>query len=160
MTDAKPIAGKPLTGRKVLFMFVAAFGVIFAVNMALLFNAVRTFPGLEVKNSYVASQTFDDRAQAQSAMGWEPAVKYQGGAVKLSIFANGEFIFPETIDVRIGRPTHGREDTTPVLLRDAIGYWFDIDLDDGKWFVYVNAVSKAGEPFTQRLELFVKDGHG
>lgn len=155
MTDAKP-----LTGRKVLFMFVAAFGVIFAVNITLLVSAVRTFPGLEVKNSYVASQTFDDRAKAQTAMGWEPEVKYQGGAVKLSIFANGEFIFPETIDVRIGRPTHGREDSTPVLLRDAIGYWFNIDLEDGKWFVYMNAETATGEPFTQRLELFVVDGHG
>ncbi len=155
MTDAKP-----LTGRKVFMIFIGAFGIIFAVNITLLVSAVKTFPGLEVKNSYVASQTFDDRAQAQTAMGWAPEVKYVGGAVKLSIFANGEFVFPETIDVRIGRPTHGREDTTPVLLRDAIGYWFNIDLADGKWFVYVNAVSKSGEPFSQRLELFVKDGHG
>lgn len=155
MTDAKP-----LTGRKVLAIFVGAFGIILAVNITLLVSAVRTFPGLEVKNSYVASQTFDDRAQAQTAMGWAPEVKYAGGAVRLSIFANGEFVFPETIDVRIGRPTHGREDTIPVLLRDANGYWFNIDLADGKWFVYVNAVSRSGEPFSQRLELFVKDGHG
>ena len=158
MTEAKPV--KPLTGRKVLFILLGAFGVILTANMTLLYNAINTFPGLEVKNSYVASQTFDDRAVAQRALGWDPRVKYANGQVNLSIFANGEFIFPETLDVRIGRPTHGREDTTPMLLRDTIGYWFKIDLNEGKWFVYVNAETKDGEPFQQRLELFVTDGHG
>lgn len=129
MTDAKPV--KPLTGRKVLFVLLSAFGVILAVNMTLLYNAVKTFPGLEVKNSYVASQTFDDRAIAQRALGWAPEVKYANGQMNLSIFANGEFIFPEVIDVRVGRPTHGGEDVIPNLLRDTIGYWFKIDLDGG-----------------------------
>lgn len=46
---------KELTGRHVLLMFVAGFGIIIAVNLTLAFSAVRTFPGLEVKNSYVAS---------------------------------------------------------------------------------------------------------
>ena len=50
--------------------FVAAFGVIIGVNLVLALSAVRTFPGLEVKNSYVASQTFDERRAAQEALGW------------------------------------------------------------------------------------------
>ncbi|OUS04946.1 hypothetical protein A9Q96_12630 [Rhodobacterales bacterium 52_120_T64] len=158
MTYDKP--AKELTGRKVLIILLAAFGTILAVNMTLLYNAVKTFPGLEVKNSYIASQTFDDRAVAQRSLGWAPEVKFANGQMNLSIFANGEFIFPKVIDVRVGRPTHGREDVTPVLLRDTIGYWFNIDLGVGKWFVYVNAEDVDGEPFAQRLELFVTDGHG
>ena len=157
MTDVKP--AKELTGRKVLMILLAAFGIILAVNMTLLYNAVKTFPGLEVKNSYVASQTFDDRANAQRSLGWVPKVKYADGQMNLSIFANGEFIFPKVIDVRVGRPTHGREDVIPVLLRDTIGYWFNIDLGEGKWFIYVNAETASGEPFAQRLEIFVTDGH-
>jgi nitrogen fixation protein FixH len=141
-------------------ILVAAFGTILAVNMTLLYNAVKTFPGLEVKNSYVASQTFDDRAIAQRSLGWVPEVKYDNGQMNLSIFAGGEFIFPEVISLRVGRPTHGREDMIPVLLRDAIGYWFKVDLGEGKWFVYVSAEDLNGEPFEQRLELFVTDGHG
>ncbi|MBL4874184.1 MAG: FixH family protein [Rhodobacteraceae bacterium] len=158
MTDVKPV--KELTGRKVLMILLAAFGTIFAVNMTLLYQAVKTFPGLEVKNSYVASQTFDDRAIAQRALGWAPEVKYANGQMNLSIFANGEFVFPEVISVRVGRPTHGREDVIPVLLRDTIGYWFKIDLNDGKWFVYVTAESANGGPFEQRLELYVTDANG
>ncbi len=158
MTEVKP--AKELTGRKVLMILLAAFGVVIAVNMTLLYKAVKTFPGLEVKNSYVASQTFDDRAIAQRELGWAPEVKYAGGQMNLSIFANGEFIFPEEVSVRVGRPTHGREDVIPVLLRDTIGYWFKIALDEGKWFVYVSAQTPSGEPFEQRLEIFVTNGHG
>ena len=158
MTEAKPV--KELTGRKVLIILFSAFGIIIAVNMTLLYNAVKTFPGLEVKNSYIASQTFDDRAMAQRSLGWAPEVNYANGQINLSIFANGEFIFPEVISLRVGRPTHGREDAIPVLLRDTIGYWFKIDLGEGKWFVYVSAEDSNGEPFEQRLELFVTDGHG
>ncbi len=48
--------GRPLTGWHVLAMFVAGFGIIIGVNLTLAFKAVSTFPGLEVPNSYVASQ--------------------------------------------------------------------------------------------------------
>ncbi len=47
----------------------SAFAVIIAVNLVLAFKAVRTFPGLEVENSYVASQTFDAERTAQEALG-------------------------------------------------------------------------------------------
>ncbi len=157
MTDTKPV--KELTGRKVLIILLSAFGIILTANMTLLYNAINTFPGLEVRNTYVASQTFDDRATAQRALGWVLEVKYANGQMNLSIAANNTFIFPETIDVRVGRPTHDREDVIPVLLRDTIGYWFKIDLGEGKWFIYVNAETADGKPFQQRLSMFVTDGH-
>ena len=49
----------PLTGRKVLLIAVVAFGVIIGVNVLMAVKAISTFPGLEVQNSYVASQVFD-----------------------------------------------------------------------------------------------------
>ena len=54
-----------LRGRHVGAMFVAGFGIIIAVNILLAVKAVGTFPGLEVANSYVASQSFDARRKAQ-----------------------------------------------------------------------------------------------
>ena len=64
-----------LKGRHVAMIFGGAFTVIIGVNVALAVNAVRTFPGLETKNSYVASQTFDDRRAAQEALGWTVAAE-------------------------------------------------------------------------------------
>ena len=47
---------RELTGGKVLAITVSAFAIIIGVNVLLAFKAVSTFPGLEVENSYVASQ--------------------------------------------------------------------------------------------------------
>ena len=49
----------PITGPKFFAIFASFFVVIIAVNLVMAFSAIRTFPGLEVKNSYVASQEFD-----------------------------------------------------------------------------------------------------
>ena len=56
-----------LTGKHVLGITVGAFAVIIGVNVLLAVKAVSTFPGLEVDNSYVASQGFDKRKAAQEA---------------------------------------------------------------------------------------------
>ena len=44
-----------ITGWHVLAVFGLAFGVIISVNVILAVNAVKTFPGLEVKNSCSSS---------------------------------------------------------------------------------------------------------
>ncbi|WP_370272721.1 FixH family protein, partial [Pseudooceanicola nitratireducens] len=62
--------GFRLKGWHVLAGFTAAFGIIITVNLVMATQAIRTFPGLEVKNSYVASQEFDDRRAEQQALGW------------------------------------------------------------------------------------------
>ena len=67
MAEPERMGPKPLTGRKVLLIAVAAFGVVIAANLAMLLAATGTFPGLVVKNSYVASQGFDAKTAAQRA---------------------------------------------------------------------------------------------
>lgn len=147
-----------LTGKHVLMIFVGAFGIIIAVNMALLFNALGTFPGLEVANSYVASQDFNDRAKAQAALGWEPKITYANGQIDLTITdINGKAVFPETIDVKIGRPTHGREDIVLTLIQDGNGYESFIGLTEGKWRVYLDAQTAAGDVYSKHLEVFVSE---
>ena len=54
-------SARTLTGWHAAAIFGSFFGVIITVNLALAYSAVHTFPGLEVKNSYVASQEFDRR---------------------------------------------------------------------------------------------------
>ncbi|MCC5978293.1 MAG: FixH family protein [Salinarimonas sp.] len=66
--------GKPLTGKKVLAILVAFFGVIFVVNLGFLLpNAVGTFRGLETDSAYRTSQEFNTTlagAAEQQARGW------------------------------------------------------------------------------------------
>ena len=48
------IAEKPLTGRHVFAVFLMAFGTIISVNVFMAYSAIKTFPGVEVENSYIA----------------------------------------------------------------------------------------------------------
>ena len=69
------MAEREFTGKHMLAICVGAFGVIITVNLILAYNAVATFPGLEAKNSYVASQQFNERRDAQEGLGWTVAAK-------------------------------------------------------------------------------------
>jgi nitrogen fixation protein FixH len=72
-TDRKPSAARPFTGRHAFWMFVAFFGVIMAVNFTMARYASSTFGGIVVKNSYVASQEFNnwlEQAEEQASWGW------------------------------------------------------------------------------------------
>ena len=69
--------GKKLTGRHVLLMLVAFFGVIIAVNAYFMFSAVTSFRGEDVKGSYRQgleyNQTIDARG-TQADLGWTARV--------------------------------------------------------------------------------------
>lgn len=148
---------KELTGRHVLMITVSAFGLIIAVNIFMATQAVGTFPGLEVKNSYVASQKFDARRTAQESLGWTVTPSYQGGLVTLDFTdAEGRPISPETLKVLIGRTTVANQDIRPKFTGRRGVYTAPVALDGGKWMMVVEATSADGTEFRQRLEIHVK----
>ncbi len=79
-----PAKDPKLSGRAVLFMIIAGFSVIIGANLVLAVSAVRSFPGLETDNSYIASQTFDRDRAAQQALGWDVAASIDGDLLRLS----------------------------------------------------------------------------
>jgi nitrogen fixation protein FixH len=143
---------RPFTGWHALAIFVGAFGIIIAVNIALAINAVRTFPGLETKNSYVASQTFDARRAAQEALGWAVSARSDGTHVVLSIF-DGQDLPVELTELYtvIGRPTHMRADQDVTFVFDGRAWVADVALDPGNWNIRMRAVSETGTIFNQRV---------
>ena len=69
---------RPFTGGRMFLIFLAAFGLIFAVNFYMAWLAVTTFTGTVVENSYVASQQFNGwlaEARAEKALGWKVSVE-------------------------------------------------------------------------------------
>ena len=148
---------KPLTGRKVLAMFVAFFGVIIAVNLTMAYFAIDTFPGMDVKNSYVASQTFDDDREAQLALGWTVSVSYQEGELQVSVVdKTGQPADVARFDALVGRPTHVREDQTPDFQQRNGVFTAPVTLNPGLWNLRLKATSLDGTPFKQRLTFNVK----
>lgn len=148
---------RELTGKHVLAITVSFFGVIIAVNMVLAVQAVRTFPGLEVKNGYVASQTFDADRRAQEALGWTLVQTYEAGKLRLVMTDADGLPAPVVgLDVLVGRTTASNDDQVPAFARVAGGYEAYVTLPMGKWMLRVEAVAPDGTVFRQRLDLFVK----
>ncbi|MCB1340764.1 MAG: FixH family protein [Pseudooceanicola sp.] len=146
------------TGRHAAAIFVGGFAVIIAVNLALAISAVKTFPGLEVKNSYVASQQFNTRLHEQTALGWSVRADARDGMVLLSITDRaGAPVRVAALDAVVGRATHVRDDTTPDFHFDGTRYVAPLDLGPGNWNIRMKALDAGGTEFEQRVVLHVKE---
>jgi nitrogen fixation protein FixH len=99
-------------------MFVGGFGIIIGVNVFMAWNAISTFPGMEVSSSYADSQTFDIRRDAQEALGWDASVGIEGDTLILTLVDEaGRPVYPAELDALLTRPTNQTEDQTLVLTR-------------------------------------------
>jgi len=150
---------REITGRKVLLFTVGAFGVIIAVNLFMAYSAVSTFPGLEVKNSYVASQSFDADRRAQLALGWQmdPVYDPVNGELRLA-FTDKQGFAAEvaTLSVLVGRSTVARDDTRPSFTQLSGVFSAPLVLAPGNWMMQVEATANDGTVFRQRITLAVK----
>ena len=148
---------RELTGAKVFAITVAAFGLIIAVNVFMAYKAVSTFPGLEVANSYVASQAFDTERAAQKALGWTLAHGYADGSLTLAFRdANGAPVEVQALTALVGRTTQAAQDVTPAFTYANGIYSAPVALEPGKWMILLEAKAADGTRFHQRLDLFVK----
>lgn len=86
MTQA---ATRPLTGRHIAAILVCGFGVVIGVNFTAAVIAKRSFGGVVVENSYVASQDFNRwlaEAEAEQALGWKVGATHRSdGRVALAL---------------------------------------------------------------------------
>lgn len=148
-----------LTGRHVFAITAGAFGVIIAVNILLAVKAVSTFPGLEVKSSYIAGQDFDDRKAAQVALGWDLQSSFDPVTREIRLAFIGPGGAPVLVDdlhVLVGRPTEAQDDRFPEFHRKKAGYAAVEDLAPGRWMLKVEATALDGTRFEQRRDLFVR----
>lgn len=149
---------KPLTGRKVLLITVSAFGVIIAANLAMLMAATGSFPGLVVKNSYVASQGWDRKTAAQRALGWTAAVDYDGAALTVALTdRNDAPVTGLAVEAVVGRPASMRDDITLALAERADGYAAPLALTPGRWRVAITGRRDDGALFEAEAELRIPE---
>ena len=85
---AKAQRPREFTGKHMLAVILAFFGVILAVNLTLATLANTSWTGLVVENTYVASQQFNKKAEegrAQAALGWTSKLTIAWGEVRYSL---------------------------------------------------------------------------
>lgn len=143
---------RPLTGWHVLAIFGGAFSVIIGVNLTLAYQAVATFPGLETRNSYVASQTFDADRTAQLALGWTVSADVQGHELHLLIDDALGPVVARIDTATMGRATNVADDFSPVFHHDGTRFVADIPpLGLGNWNLRLQATAADGTAFRQRV---------
>lgn len=147
-----------ITGRKVFAFTAGAFGIIIAVNVVMAWQAVHTFPGLEVANGYVASQSFDADRKAQLALGWTLTHSYAPGKLALDFKdKDGKPVLLGDLKVLVGRATEAKDDLHPTFRLENGVQVADVTLPVGKWIIVVDAMSTDGVEFHQRLDQVIRE---
>lgn len=141
---------KEFTGRHMLFVTLGAFGVIITVNLIMASLALSTFPGLTVKNSYVASQDYNGllaAAKARAALEWRAEISF--GSAKLALNVSDKSGQPiENLDVqgRAGRPASQREDRPLDLTETSPGHYeMPLGLAAGRWQIRLHGRNTADQ---------------
>jgi nitrogen fixation protein FixH len=145
---------RELTGRHVLAIAICAFAVIIAANLTMLFSATGSFPGLVVKNSYVASQGWNGRVEAQEALGWSAAVRHADGKLAVELTGpDGAPVRGVALSAIVGRPTTNTEDRVLTLTGTLGTYIVPVTLASGAWRIEITTTE--GPAFTKTATLFV-----
>jgi nitrogen fixation protein FixH len=122
----------------------------------LIFSAINTFPGLEIKNTYDASQTFDKERAAQTRLGWKLQTSFDGTRVSLNIRdRQGRSPALKSLIATVGRATFDSADVVLDFPQTQSPYSMPISLLKGKWELRIKAIAADGTPFRQRLPIWV-----
>lgn len=145
---------RTFTGRHMLGVMIAGFGIVAAVNFYMASLAVGGFHGIVVENSYVASQKFNDwidEAKADRALGWQAeTVRDAQGylAVTTVRVPSGA-----SIGAELRRPLGKREYASLNFVPQPDGSYRSTEpVKDGRWTLRLS-ISVNGQDWTEESEL-------
>ena len=151
------------TGRHMLVILVAFFGVVITANVTMAVFAGKSWSGLVVKNSYVASQQFNEHvaeARAQAALGWQPSLAYSDGILRYEMTdRNGGRVALDGVTALFKRPVSTAQDTEVVFERAADGsFAVQTTLGDGVWVVDVLSEAGLEHPYRDTRRVVISGG--
>lgn len=140
MIDGKE---RRFTGWHMLAVMVAFFGVVFAVNFWLAYEAETTWTGLMARNGYAPSQNFNAelaRARVQKERGWRSGLSYRNGAIEFTLVdRSGNAVVLDAVTAEFGRPAYdGQDRKVPLTHRGDGVYTAAVDLKHGAWNVRID----------------------
>ena len=162
MSSTQPKPAQGFTGFHMWVLAVSFFGVIISVNIGMAVLATRSWTGLVVQNSYVASQEFETKRlahEAQKTAGWRAALTYSPGAARLVILDGADSpVDLGEVTLTLNRPVGGHDDQKVALSRASNGgYEAAVTLPHGMWEATVTALETALGPFELRERIRVED---
>jgi len=138
----------PLSGRTVLFCFIAFFGVVAAVNAVMIRAATSTFGGRETGSAYQAGLAFKSEvaaAHTQDALHWRVSGKIlrdQEGQAQVEITAldqSGSALSGLLLTARLAHPANARRDHIVTISQVAPGVFSGTtEAASGQWDLIVD----------------------
>ena len=155
--------GFVFTGWHMLGIMVLFFGTIITVNLIMAWNASRSWSGLVVQNTYVASQQFNGKvaeAKAFAASGIEGALTVEGRRLVYRVTdARGAPVVADVVTAVFKRPVDEREDFTLALQPAGQGlFTAERDITPGQWVVDISTKQDGRKVFHQTLRMVVAGG--
>ena len=156
--------GFVFTGWHMLGIMVLFFGTIITVNLIMAWNASRSWSGLVVPNTYVASQQFNGKvaqARALAASGIEGALTVEGRRLVYRVTdARGAPVAADVVTAVFKRPVDEREDFTLALQPEGQGlFTAERDIPAGQWVIDI-ATNRDGEKVFHQTVRTVIAGSG
>jgi nitrogen fixation protein FixH len=150
------------TGWHMLAVTLLFFGTIIAVNVTLAVYASRSWTGLVVRNSYVASQQFNEvtaEKRREAQLGFTADFTASRDQLRLAVTGpQGRAVTGATATVRLGRPSHEGEDRDFALIEIGNGiYEANTDLALGVWSGEARLVTALGDVWTQPLRIWIRE---
>ncbi len=148
---ASEASGKELKGWHVLLIMLGFFGVMFAVNGVFLYHAITSFPGEDVKKSYVQGLNYNDTLAsraAQAELGWTAEAGLQDDQLIFRLRdAEGAALSNYTVIGELRRTATRDGDQAIIYTAQADGeYVADAGaLAPGQWALRINVLDPAAE---------------
>ncbi len=154
---------REFTGRHMLAIMLCFFGVIIAVNVTMAVFARTSWTGFVVRNSYVASQEFNDKvaaARAQQALGWSATLDVSDRVASLTLDdreGNPVAIDKATLDLQ--SPAGDRTDRTVEFARVGSALMAPLDIADGLWVIAMRIRTADGQDWMDMRRIVVRGGN-
>ncbi|OHV64207.1 cytochrome oxidase [Mesorhizobium sp. LCM 4577] len=160
---------REFTGRHMLIVIVSFFAVVIGVNVTMATLARKSWTGLVVENTYVASQQFNEEARkgrAQAALGWKGKLTIASGEVRYSVAdAEGKPVPLHGVRVLFRHPAYEAEDKAVTLAASSSGspgntgeFIARHTPKDGVWIVEIDADAGLTSPFRDVRRVIISNG--
>jgi nitrogen fixation protein FixH len=160
-----PRRPRELTGKHVLFCFLAFFGLVFGVNAVMVKAAMSTFGGVQTQSSYKAGLAFGQdlaRAGQQDALHWQVNGKLSrngAGNAVLDISVRDSKGVPVNglaAEARLAHPADERRDHL-IALNDASAGRFHgvVQAEPGQWELIVDLYKDDARVFRSRSRVML-----
>ncbi len=153
------------TGWTILFALLGFFGVIFAVNGVMIYEALSTLSGVDTDSAYQAGLMYEQAvatAKAQDARRWRVDAKLtpSSDGERLDVNARdatGRPLGGMQASVVFERPTDRRLDRSVVLIEDAAGRFHgDADVAAGQWDLVIELTRHGEQLFRSKNRVILK----